>query len=177
MNFCDPQHNVLQMGLREGLKVGDFGSGIGHFALAVAPIVGNEGKVYAVDVQEDVLTRLRAEAEHRKLRNVETVWGDIERLRGTKLKDGVLDAVILSNTLFQLEHKEGAMAELKRVLKPGGTLLVVDWAGCYGGMGPAEEHIVPEHDAEALFIGAGFHKKKAFRGGPHHYSLVFTAPA
>lgn len=176
MRFAEPKANVLQMGLHEGMKVGDFGAGSGHYALAAAAIVGSSGKVYAIDVQEDVLTRLRDDAARAGFRNIETIWGDFERAGGTKLKDQALDAVILSNTLFQLDRTEEALKEMRRVLRPGGKLLVVDWAGAYGGMGPAEDRVVPEHKAEELFIGGGFHKAKSFRGGPHHYSILFTAP-
>lgn len=176
MQFADPKTNVLQMGLHEGMKVGDFGAGSGHYALAAAVIVGSKGRVYAVDVQEDMLVRLADDAARAGLRNVETVWGDFERAGGTKLKDQALDAVILSNTLFQLSRADDAIKEIKRVLRPGGKLLVVDWAGAYGGMGPSQDSVVPEHKAEELFIGGGFHKAKSFRGGPHHYSILFTAP-
>jgi ubiquinone/menaquinone biosynthesis C-methylase UbiE len=174
--FADPQANILQMGLHEGMKVVDAGAGVGHYAFAAAKIVGSSGKVYAIDVQEDVLTRLRADAAHRKLRNIETIWGNLEKPGGTMLKDGSVDAVIFSNTLFQLEKKEEAIKELKRILVSGGKLLLIDWAGYYGGLGPAAAHVVSEHTAEELFIGAGFHKAKSFRGGAHHYSILFTAP-
>ena len=172
--FTSPVSNVLQLGLKDGMKVGDLGAGSGHYALAAANIVGSTGRVYAVDVQEDVLKHVRERAGH--LANIETIWGNFEERGGTKLRDHVLDAAILSNVLFQLEKREDALFELKRILKPGGKLLVVDWAGAYGGMGPAPEHVISEHAAEELFIGNGFHKVKSFRGGPHHYSIVFTAP-
>lgn len=164
------------MGLHEGMKVGDFGAGSGHYTFAVSAIVGEAGRLYAVDVQEELLTRIRAEAISRKLRNIETIWGDFEKAGGTLLKDHALDAVVISNTLFQLEKKEGAIEEIKRVLKPGGKLLVLDWAGAYDGLGPSRHHVVSEQQAETLFISAGFHKVKAFRGGPHHYAILFTAP-
>jgi ubiquinone/menaquinone biosynthesis C-methylase UbiE len=176
MNFSNPQNNVLQLGLREGMKVGDLGSGSGHYAAAAAAIVGTQGKVYAVDIQEDLLKHVKDHAESKGHRNVETVWGNFEKLGGTRLRDDSLDAVILSNTLFQLEHREGAIAEIKRILKPEGKLMVIDWAGAYGGMGPLPHRVVSERDAEELFITAGFHKVKDFRAGPHHYSIVFTAP-
>lgn len=176
MNFSDPKSNVLQLGLRDGMKVGDLGAGSGHFAAAAAAIVGTSGKIYAVDIQEDILKHVKDHAEGLGHRNVETVWGNFEKLGGTRLRDASLDAVILSNTLFQLDHREGAVAEIKRILMPGGRLLVIDWAGAYGGMGPLPHRVVSEHVAEELFITAGFHKVKAFRAGPHHYSLVFTAP-
>lgn len=164
------------MGLHDSMKVADLGCGSGHYTLAAAAIVGPTGRVYAVDVQEDHLAPLKDAAAAHGLRNVETIWGNFEKTGGTLLKDASLDAVILSNTLFQLENAKGAIAEIKRILKPGGKLLVVDWAGDYGGLGPAKELIVSEHAAEELFITGGFHKAKSFRGGPHHYSIVFTAP-
>jgi ubiquinone/menaquinone biosynthesis C-methylase UbiE len=176
MHFADPKQNILHLGLRDGMRVADLGAGSGHYALAAGAIVGHDGRVYAIDVQEDILVRLKNEAHHRALRNIEPIWGDFEKLGGTKLRDATVDAVILSNTLFQISHKEGALAEIKRILKPGGKLLVIDWAGAYGGMGPAPHAVVPESAAEELFIGGGFHKVKSFRGGPHHYSLLFTLP-
>lgn len=174
--FANPTKNVLQMGLVEGMRAGDLGAGSGHYAIAAAGIVGASGHVYAVDIQEDVLTHLRDAAAQKSLKNIETIWGDFEKPGGTKLRDHVLDAVILSNVLFQLSEKETAVAEIKRLLKPGGKLLVADWAGSYTGLGPPEGRVVPEHNAEELFITAGFHKVKSFRGGPHHYAILFTSP-
>lgn len=176
MNFSDPKSNVLQLGLREGMRIADLGTGSGHYALALAGAVGHDGKVYAVDVHEDMLTHVRSAADARGLRNIETIWGNIEKPGGTKLREHTLDAVVLSNTLFQVEHKDAVLAEVKRILKPGGRLLVIDWAGAYGGMGPKPDHVVSEHAAEELFITGGFHKLKDFRAGPHHYAIVFTAP-
>jgi ubiquinone/menaquinone biosynthesis C-methylase UbiE len=175
-SFSEPRENVLQLGLREGMKVGDFGAGSGHYARAAAAIVDYDGKVYAIDVQENILKHLKlnTHAAHHSI--IDTVWGDIEKLGGTHLRDASLDAVILANTLFQIENRSGLLSEIQRVLKSGGKLMVIDWAGSYGGMGPAPEHVVTEHDAEALFINGGFHKTKSFRAGPHHYGIIFTAP-
>lgn len=175
-HFSSPQENVLQLGLHDGQTVGDLGAGSGHYARAAAGVVGDEGKVYAIDVQEDVLKHLKLNSHPHHQAIIETIWGDIEKLGGTHLRDATLDAAILANTLFQIDDRPAFLAELTRVLKPGAKLLVVDWAGSYGGIGPAQEHVVPEHDAEAFFINGGFHKVKSFRGGSHHYAVVFTAP-
>lgn len=176
MNFADPKTNVLQLGLRDGMKVADLGAGSGHYALAAAGVVGREGKVYAVDIQEDVLKHLLDSAHRAGVRNIETLWGDIERRGGTKLRDHTIDAVILSNVLFQIENKEGLVAEVLRILAPKGKVLVIDWAGSYGGMGPTPEMVVNERAAEELFITGGLHKVKDFRAGGHHYAIVFTSP-
>lgn len=176
MNFADPKSNVLQLGLREGMKVADLGAGTGHYSIAAAGVVGNDGRVYAVDIQEDVLKHALDSAHRLGLRNIEMVWGNVENKGGTKLREHAIDAVILSNVLFQVEHKQNLVAEILRILKPGGRLLLVDWAGAYGGMGPDPAHVVSEHAAEELFITGGFHKLKDFRAGAHHYAIVFTSP-
>lgn len=175
-SFSEPRENVLQLGLREGMKVGDFGAGTGHYARAAAAVVGQSGKVYAIDVQENILKHLKlnSHAHHRNI--IDTIWGDIEKPGGTHLREASLDAVILANALFQIENRFSLLKEIQRVLKSGGKLMVIDWAGSYGGMGPVPEKVVTEHEAEALFINGGFHKVKSFRAGPHHYGIIFTAP-
>ncbi|MFA6408259.1 MAG: class I SAM-dependent methyltransferase [Candidatus Paceibacterota bacterium] len=175
-HFSSPQENVLQIGLREGMKVGDFGAGSGHYARAAAAIVGHSGKVYAIDVQEGVLKHLKLNTHERHHRTIEIIWGDIEKPGGTHLRDASLDVVLLANTFFQVENRFGLLKEIQRVLKSGGKLMVVDWAGSYGGIGPTPEYVVPEHTTEDFFIIGGFHKVKNFRAGPHQYGILFTAP-
>ncbi len=176
MDFIDPHATLLQLGLKEGMKVGDFGCGSGHYALAASAMVGPSGRVFAIDVQEDMLKRLKDDAERRGARNIDFIWGDIEVAGGTKLKENALDAVILSNTCFQLDDKEGAAEEAKRVLATHGLALLVEWTGAHGGMGPSSERVVLPRDAEALFTAAGFKKVKDFSAGPHHYGVVFKKP-
>lgn len=174
MDFVDPQATLLQLGLKEGMKVGDIGCGSGHYALAASSMVGNEGRVYAIDVQEDMLTRLKDDAARRGVRNMDFIWGDVERAGGTKLKEGALDAAILSNTCFQFDDKQSAIDEIKRVVKPGGSVLLVEWSGSHGGMGPAQERVLLPNVAETLFTDAGFIKGKECTTGPHHYARIFT---
>jgi len=176
MKFSHPQSNILQLGLREGMKVADLGVGSGAYTLAAAGAVGESGRVYAIDIHEEMLRFVEDAARSHGYTTVETIWGDIENRGGTKLKDNAIDVAVLSNLLFQVENKEGVVSEIKRILKSGGKVLVVDWAGGYGGMGPLEESVVSEHIAEELFITGGFYKVKDFRAGPHHYAIVFTAP-
>lgn len=175
-SFSVPHENVLQLGLREGMKVGDFGAGSGHYARALAAVVGETGRVYAVDVQEEILKHLKLNTHAHHRSTIDTIWGDIEKTGGTHLREHSLDAVVLANVFFQVENRFGLLGEVKRVLRPGGKLLLVDWAGSYGGMGPTSAKVVPEHEAEAFFINGGFHKQKSFRAGPHHYGIIFSSP-
>jgi ubiquinone/menaquinone biosynthesis C-methylase UbiE len=173
-SFSSPQEIVLQLGLKEGMRVGDFGAGSGHYARALAGVVGDEGKVYAVDVQEDVLKHLKLNTHLHHQAIIEAVWGNIEQYGGSHLRDESLDAVVLANVLFQVESHDELLREVGRVLKPEGQLLVVDWTDSHGGMGPAKERVVTEAKAEELVARAGFKKVKSLHAGTHHHGAIFT---
>lgn len=175
-SFSEPRENILLLGLREGMKVGDFGAGSGHYSRAAAAIVGHNGKVYAIDVQENILKHLKLNTHDHHKNIIESVWGDIEKAGGTHLRDALLDAVILANVFFQVENRPGLLQEVLRVLKPEGKLMVIDWTESHGGMGPATEHVVTEKKAEEFFTSGGMAKVKSFSAGPHHYGVIFTAP-
>lgn len=172
MRFAHPVRNVGAFGLGAGMKVADFGSGSGAYVLAMAPLVGESGHVYAVDVQRDLLRRTHTEAHRRGMRNVSVVWADLERAGASKLADRSLDLVLISNLLFQVEEKAAVLAEAWRVLKPTGTLGVIDWSDSFGGMGPVKQHVVKKEQALALLRDAGFELSHEFEVGAHHYGLL-----
>jgi ubiquinone/menaquinone biosynthesis C-methylase UbiE len=171
--FSDPKNNVEQFGLHAGMSVADFGSGSGHYTLASAEAVGDAGRVYAIDIQQELLKKVKnlSKTEHRQ--NIEVIWGDIEEIGGTKLRDNAVDAVIISNVLFQVENNESTIAEALRVLKPKGRLLFVDWSDSFGNLGPREENIIRESAARRLFERNGFEHVRDIDAGRHHYGLVF----
>jgi ubiquinone/menaquinone biosynthesis C-methylase UbiE len=173
MAFADPTENLKNLNIKEGWRVADFGTGSGFYALALAKRVGDSGRVYAVDVQKDLLTKLANKAKDDRLGNLEVVWADIDQLGGTKIADSSLDAVVVSNVLFQSEHKENLSKEALRILKHGGEVLVIDWADSYGGLGPQASQIFKASDAEALFSKNGFGLVKSFDAGEHHWGLLF----
>lgn len=170
--FIDPKTLIQRMKLREGMSVGDVGSGIGYYALAVANIVGNGGRVYAIDMQENILHRLRHNAQEQHIKNIETVWGDIEKPFGTKLRDNVFDAVIFSNVLFQLEDTQMALKELKRITKIGGTLLLIEWTPTDTAIGPSLQDSISEETAVRLLKEEGFKINEHFAVGPYHYAIM-----
>ncbi len=171
--FSDPQKNIEQFGLEPGARVADLGSGAGFYTMAAAKAVGNSGRVYAIDVLKDMLEKLKNEARRSRLNNVEALWGDIEKLGGTRLADSSVDEALVCNTLFQLERKNDFPFEVKRILKPKGRVLVVDWKESFGGMGPQPEHVVPSEAARSLFEKAGFIYEREIAAGAHHYGLIF----
>ncbi len=176
-SFSDPKQNVHRFGIREGMHVADFGAGSGAYTLALAPLVGTTGVVYAIDVQRDLLTRIQNEAIQRDFENIEIVWSDMESTDGVRLKDELLDCVLLSNVLFQLENKNAVIKEAWRVLKPEGTLVIIDWSESYGGLGPQQDAVVTQAEAQLLCTDNGFAFRRQFEAGEHHYGLVFAKVA
>ena len=113
--FLNPQSIVDQLGIIPGMQVADIGAGSGAYSMVLAKAVGDSGRVFAVDVQENLLTRLKSLAAEGHLNNLEIIWGDAEKIGGTKLKDDSLDAAVVSNVLFQAENKAGLVSEVKRI--------------------------------------------------------------
>ncbi|OHB12271.1 MAG: hypothetical protein A3G99_00720 [Candidatus Zambryskibacteria bacterium RIFCSPLOWO2_12_FULL_39_23] len=171
--FSDPVKNIAQSGILPGMEVADFGAGSGAHALAVAKALMSTGRVYAIDIQQDLLSKLKNTAVREGLHNVEVIWGDIEKPNGSKLRDNSMDFALLSNILFQVENKTAVIAEVKRVLKQGGGILVVDWADSFGNIGPKESQVVTKDKAKNLFEKSGFHLDKEISAGTHHYGLIY----
>jgi ubiquinone/menaquinone biosynthesis C-methylase UbiE len=150
------------------------GCGTGIYAILGGEKVGKDGKVFAVDIQQDVLVNVRDKAKDAGLSNVETIWADIETEKGTKLADEYVDGVLMSNILFQLEDKGAAIREVYRILKKGGRLMIIDWTDSHGHLGPTPEHVFKQADAKQMLMDSGFVYGDEYDLGDHHYGLVFV---
>jgi ubiquinone/menaquinone biosynthesis C-methylase UbiE len=171
--FSDPETVVPYFGLTDGNIVADFGVGSGHYSIAMSKRVGNNGRIYAIDIQKDLLSRLEAEAKQVGARNIHIAWGDVEKSGGTKLADGSVDFVLLANTLFQSTARYSIALEARRILRLGGQVAVIDWADSFNNLGPIAEHIATPDEVKVIFAQAGFVFDKDFPAGEHHYGLLF----
>lgn len=171
-NFAHPKRNVGALGIEPGMSVADFGSGSGIYVLHIAEALEHSGHVYAVDVQQDLLRRVKNEAHRRGFKNVGIIWTDLERPGSSKLADKTLDLVLISNLLFQIENKAAVLAEAWRILKPTGRLAIIDWSESFGGMGPIKENVVTKEAALALARDSGFELQREFSAGAHHYGMM-----
>ncbi|PIR47014.1 MAG: hypothetical protein COV07_01235 [Candidatus Vogelbacteria bacterium CG10_big_fil_rev_8_21_14_0_10_45_14] len=172
--FSDPKENISHLHFPASGTVVDIGAGSGHHAIELALRLREmDGKVIAIDIQKDLLQRVKTEALRLGLDNIETIWGDAEEMRGTELGDASCDAALVSNVLFQLEERDVFAQELWRIVKSGGEVLIVDWSDGFGGMGPKPEVLVSRNDTEALFVRHGFRLKDSFDAGDHHFGILF----
>jgi ubiquinone/menaquinone biosynthesis C-methylase UbiE len=119
--FATAAEIVRRMGLQPGQTVLEVGAGTGYIAKAAAEAVCAEGKVYALDVEPQMIERLRQRKLTENLGNVEPKLGDAAKL---DFGDDAFDAVYFVTSLGELPDKRAALWEAYRVLKPGGTLSV-----------------------------------------------------
>lgn len=171
-DFSNPESNIAKLGIYEGMTIADLGAGTGAYTIPLAERVGESGHVYAVEVQKELLTNITHAALDHKLKNIEVIWGDIEHVGGTKIMSEAADAVVVSNVLFQAEDKHGLLREAKRILKPGGKLLLIDWKDSFNNLGPTPRMIVSPKVARELCEAAGFVFGKEIDAGAHHYGFI-----
>lgn len=167
--FSDPASNLSKLGLNEGMRVVDLGAGSGFYTFEAARRVGGSGRVYSIDVVKDLLERIRSVGKSSGLNNIEVIWGNFEKIGGTKIGEASADRAIVSNVLFQVEKTDEFVLEIKRILKPGGKVLVIDWSEI-SPLSP--KTIVTSNKAQMLFEKAGFKLDQSFNAGEHHYGLV-----
>lgn len=171
--FANPEKNIARLDIRDGMKVADIGSGSGFYTFEAARRAGLNGRVYAVEILKDLLDRTKNVARTNGLSNIEAVWGDVEKIGGTKLRDVSVDRVIASNILSQIETKDDFCLEIKRILKPDGKVLLIDWSE-RSPLSP--KNLVSAPMAQAYFEKAGFTISQNFDAGDHHYGILFVKP-
>lgn len=155
------------------MVVADFGAGGGYFTIPLARLVGENGKVYAIDIQKQVLDLIKSKANLEHLLNVEAVWADLELLKGSRLMDNAVDFVMVANILFQVEKKREVLQEAWRVVRSGGELVILEWDEVPFPAGPSPLLRLAKATARHLAEEVGFRLEKEFEAGSHHYGLLF----
>ena len=170
--FSDPIKNLKQLGIREDMIIADLGAGTGFYSIP-AGILVPMGKVYAVEIIKDYVTTIKNKAKEAHLNNIECFWGNIEKIGGTKIKDNIVDVVIVSNILFQVEDKERFITEVKRILKKEGKVLFVDWLDS-SSIGPKKERLISKENTLELFNKRGIVFERDIDAGEHHYGMILV---
>jgi ubiquinone/menaquinone biosynthesis C-methylase UbiE len=107
-----------RLGIKEGQTVLDFGCGIGSFSIPAARLVGERGKVYALDIHPLAIEAVEKKVRKEGLNNIEIIHSD----RDTGLADESVDVILPYTVLHEVKDKQALLEELHRVLKPDGFL-------------------------------------------------------
>jgi len=157
-----------------GMIVADIGSGIGYFALPITQQIGTTGHVYAIDIYGDVLKRLNHDAREKNITNITTLVCDAEKKGGIPLKNETVDMVLVINTLFQSGNHQAILLESLRILKTGGSIVIIEWVDSFNNLGPIPEHVVSVDSVHTLAQSLGLvYVRDIGNPGIHHFGLIF----
>ena len=125
-DWQQPARVVADLGLKDGSRVADIGSGRGYFTFRLARAVGEKGKVLATDIKADALKSVANRAKKEKLPNIETV---LSKPTDTKLAPDSVDAAIICNVLHHVPkaQRPALTKSIARAIRPGGYFFIVDW--------------------------------------------------
>ena len=160
--------------LRPGMKVAEIGAGTGYVSLRMAKRVGPGGKVYANDIQPEMLRLLERNAGHAGLHNVQTVLGTES---DPKLPLGQIDLVILVDVYHEFSQPGKMLQGIRAALKPDGRLVQLE----YRKEDPAVP-ILPDHkmsvaEAKAEVEAEGFRLGPVIETLPRQHILIYTKAA
>lgn len=161
-------------GLEFGMTVADFGSGgTGPFTMEAAKIVGDRGKVYAVDILKSSLSALMARVRLAGFTNVTPVWTNLERFGAAKaIHNASIDFGVIANALYQSSHPDAVLKEIFRTLKGGGRVLIIEWNTGRATIGPTENELVPPEKIRSYLDRLGARELEFFEAGLHHYGML-----
>ncbi|MCZ0755071.1 class I SAM-dependent methyltransferase [Anoxybacillus sp. J5B_2022] len=128
--LLQPEKRIEEFGIQKEDVIADLGAGNGFFTL---PMAARSQKVYAVDIEPKMLQLLKQRADEQQLRNIELVESSLDNIR---LEDHSIDKALAAFVLHEVPHLDKTFAEIKRILKPNGTLYIIEWEAVQSEMGP-----------------------------------------
>jgi ubiquinone/menaquinone biosynthesis C-methylase UbiE len=120
-----PQERLADVGVERGMKVADIGAGYGYFTLAAAEIVGEEGRVYAIEPNKKRADEIGRRVEEGGVKNVTVITAGAERL-DESLKDGAVQLAMSMSSFHHFVDPQKALAEMAGIVQPGGVVYIRD---------------------------------------------------
>jgi cyclopropane fatty-acyl-phospholipid synthase-like methyltransferase len=165
-----PEEVVGVLNLKSGQNIADIGAGSGYFSVRFARKVGAAGKVYAVDIDRDMLVYIEQRARQENLRNIQTILADPHDPR---LAPSSVDLIFICATLHHITDRAKYYPLLAKALRPGGRVVNIDFEKRPLPVGPTLEMKIARQDVLSEFAAAGFHLAGEFGFLPYQYFLVF----
>jgi ubiquinone/menaquinone biosynthesis C-methylase UbiE len=169
-----PDRMLAALEVRPGMTVADVGAGVGYHSLKLARLVGPEGTVYATDIQPQMIRMLKSRLNAAKARNVKPVLCTQD---DPKLPEGAVDLILMVDVYHEMANPEPSMKALRRALKPGGRLVLVEFRGEDPNVPIKEEHKMTVAQVRKEVEPLGFRLRVKHDFLPWQHILVFEKPA
>jgi ubiquinone/menaquinone biosynthesis C-methylase UbiE len=170
----NPDLALDALGIRPGMVVADIGAGTGYMSLRIAKRVGPTGKVYANDLQPDMLRRLRENAVRAKIANIETVLGEEA---DPKLPPGQMDLVLLVDVYHEFSEPQKMLRKIRETLKPDGRLVLLEYRKEDPNIPIRLEHKMSVAEVRTELEAEGFHLGPVIETLPRQHILILTKAA
>ena len=173
--ILDSNRVLSTIGLKKGDIFLDAGCGDGYMSIAASKIVGDEGKVYAVDVWEESINAFKEKIESENIKNIEASVADITQK--IPVDDESIDILYMGNVLHgfvENNEVESVMKEIQRVIKQGGLFAVVEFKKEESTHGPPLHVRITPEEVEEIVKNYGFASNKAEEVGTYHYAIILT---
>jgi arsenite methyltransferase len=169
--YQKPHEVVMSLGIKEGETIADIGAGSGYFAFRFSHHVGDNGRVYAVDINPDMIVYMNRRIRDLKVKNVVTILSAPD---DPLLMDGSIDRFFICETWHHIQNKTQYLALMKKMLKPGGQVIMLDFQKKDLPVGPPNEMKIAREDVIKQMQATGFKLEKENNFLPYHYFLIFT---
>jgi len=170
----NPEGALDALNLKPGMVVADVGSGTGYMSLKLARRVGASGKVYAEDVQPDMLEKVRANAAKSGLKNIETVQG---AYTDPKLPAGQIDLVLLVDVYHEFSEPQKMLRGIRDSLKPDGRLVLLEYRKEDPTIPILPEHKMTVAEVKTELEAEGFKLGPVIETLPRQHILILTKAA
>lgn len=169
--YQKPHEVVTALALKEGERIADIGAGSGYFSLRFAQHVGARGQVLAVDISPEMIVHLNRRIRDARLENIRTILALPD---DPLLADSSVDRIFICETWHHIENHPQYLARLKKTLRPGGHVIIIDFQKKPMSVGPPAEMRVAREDVVREFEQNGFRLAKEHTFLPYQYFLGFA---
>lgn len=166
-----PDQALDAIGIQPGMVVADVGAGTGFMSLRMAKRVGATGKVYAEDIQPEMLSKLRHNAAKAKLGNIQTVLGSEA---DPKLPANSLDLILLVDVYHEFSQPQKMLRHMREALRPDGRLVLLEYRKEDPSIPIRPEHKMSVQEVKIELEAEGFKLSQVLEVLPRQHILILT---
>ena len=162
---------LANLGLKQGMTICDMGCGNGFYTLQLAKMTGETGRVYAVDIQPEMLRLLKRRADEQNVHNITPVLGT---LTDPKLPKGKIDMILLVDVYHEFSHPEQMLAAMRDALSPTGVCALVEFRAEDPNVPIKPEHKMSKEQILKEWPASGFKLVKEYNELPWQHLMFFA---